>query len=234
MDHSEAVYWQGNQITCHGNLLIVDQINTCPVSFHLLQLPHIARGVGTLWFIFLIRCSRYIYKHINIKLKLEDRNLRECWYTDVNELSKHDHTVGCFIKRWRKLFSKIYFRIELILIIFKTLHFTSVITHQNRLWQANAAWHSSQSVGVYISKTLLQCNNRSQWIPYWSRCMKTNWKHLFTILLDHHGVVSGSPKLKKKKFQGMALNRGNYWFACFPSIYQYMFVFTNQGPSNKL
>lgn len=38
-------------------------------------------------------------------------------------------------------------------------------------------------------------------------------------------------QIKKKKFQGMALNRGNYWFACFPSIYQYMFVFTNQGPS---
>lgn len=134
--------WQ--LVNCRPNKYI------CPVSFHLLQLPHIARGVGTLWFIFLIRCSRYIYKHINIKLKLEDRNLSECWYTDVNELSKHDHTVGCFIKRWRKLFSKIYFRIELILIIFKTLHFTSVITHQNWLWQANTAWHSSQSDGVYI------------------------------------------------------------------------------------
>lgn len=86
------------------------------------------------------------------------------------------------------------------------------------LWQANAAWHSSQSVWVYtvyISETLLQCNNRAQWIPYWSCCKKTNWKHLFIILLDHHGVFSGSSKLKKK-IQSMALRRGNYWFACFP------------------
>lgn len=51
---------------------------------------------------------------------------------------------------------------------------------------------------VCISKTLLQCNNRAQWIPYWSCCKKTNWKHLFIILLDHHGVFSGSSKLKKK------------------------------------
>lgn len=139
--------------------------------------------------------------------------------------------MGCFIKRWRKLFSNIYYRIEFIFWFFKTLHFTSVITHQNWLWQANTAWHSSQSDGVYIyiSKTLLQCNNRAQWIPYWSHCMKTNWKHLFTILLDHHGVVSGSPKLKKKKFQGMALNRGNYWFACFPSIYRPVYVCIHQS-----
>lgn len=85
--------------------------------------------------------------------------------------------------------------------LFKTLHFTSVIRRLIMTSYGNAAWHSSQSVWVYtvyISETLLQCNNRAQWIPYWSWCKKTNWKHLFTILLDHHGVFSGSSKLKKK------------------------------------
>lgn len=127
-------------------------------------------------------------------------------------------TLWVFIERC-KLFSMI----EFLFYIFQ--NFTFHPSHQNWLWQAHAAWHSSQSVGVYISKTLLQCNNRAQWIPYWSCCKKTNWKHLFTISLDHHVVFSGSPKFKKIKSR--VWHKQRQLLVCvFP---QYLYVCIHQS-----
>lgn len=132
-----------------------------------------------------------------------------------------------------KLFS-IYIRNSFFFSFLKL--YISPQSSEDWLWQVNAAWHSSQSVWVYtvyISKTLLQCNNRAQWIPYWSCCKKTNWKHLFTILLDHHGVFSGSSKLKKKKNPGYGIKERQLLVCLFSWVSKCLYSSIKGPPINS-
>lgn len=89
------------------------------------------------------------------------------------------------------------------------------------LWQANAAWHSSQSVGVIYIQCVYQklCynvttgHNGSHIDPVVKRQIESTCLPSCWIIMG--SSFSGSSKLKKK-IQSMALRRGNYWFACFP------------------
>lgn len=96
-----------------------------------------------------------------------------------------------------KLFS-IYIRNSFFFSFLKL--YISPQSSEDWLWQANAAWHSSQSVGVIYIQCVYQklCynvttgHNGSHIDPVVRRQIES------TCLLDHHGVFSGSSKLKKK------------------------------------
>lgn len=128
----------------------------------------------------------------------------------------HDPTVGCF-----------YWKMQVVLNIYYKFIFFSFLklyispqSSEDWLWQANAAWHSSQSVGVIYIQCVYQklCynvttgHNGSHIDPVVKRQIES------TCLSSCWIIMGSSLDLPnwKKKIQGIALRRGNYWFACFP------------------
>lgn len=116
-----------------------------------------------------------------------------------------------------KLFS-IYIRNSFFFSFLKL--YISPQSSEDWLWQANAAWHSSQSVGVIYIQCVYQklCYNVTTG-HNGSHIDRVVRRQIESTCLPSCWIIMGSsldlPNLKKK-IQGMALRRGNYWFACFP------------------